>query len=157
MDARLNYVENPGSAKAVKHFISAGRPCMAARCRTPPCTWWRSAPARSTGARFAWTCTPKMLLPRGNPPCGSTWSRCGARPPSSARQSAPPWNSPSRARAWPTPAEGVTDEAWANAAKHYDTDELATLVAAIASINAWNRLNAITRQPAGDYQPGQWS
>jgi len=25
----------------------------------------------------------------------------------------------------------------------------------IAGINAWNRLNVITRQPAGDYQPGQ--
>ncbi len=53
-------------------------------------------------------------------------------------------------------ATGVTDEAWANAAKHYDDDQLAALVALIAEINAWNRLNVITRQPAGDYQPGQW-
>jgi AhpD family alkylhydroperoxidase len=53
-------------------------------------------------------------------------------------------------------ATGVTDEAWANAAKHYDEDQLAALVALIAEINAWNRLNVITRQPAGDYQPGQW-
>jgi AhpD family alkylhydroperoxidase len=53
-------------------------------------------------------------------------------------------------------ADGVTDEAWANAAKHYDEDQLAALVARIALINAWNRLNIITRQPAGDYQPGQW-
>ena len=53
-------------------------------------------------------------------------------------------------------AGGVTDEAWANAAKHYDEDQLAALVALIAGINAWNRLNVITQQPAGDYQPGQW-
>jgi AhpD family alkylhydroperoxidase len=53
-------------------------------------------------------------------------------------------------------AGGVTDDAWANAAKHYDQDQLGALVALIASINAWNRLNVITRQPAGDYQPGQW-
>jgi len=53
-------------------------------------------------------------------------------------------------------AGGVTDEAWANAAKHYDEDQLAALVARIALINTWNRLNVITRQPAGDYQPGQW-
>jgi AhpD family alkylhydroperoxidase len=53
-------------------------------------------------------------------------------------------------------AGGVTDEAWANAAKHYDDDQLAALVAVIALINAWNRLNVITRQPAGDYQPGQF-
>jgi AhpD family alkylhydroperoxidase len=53
-------------------------------------------------------------------------------------------------------ATGVTDEAWANAAKHYDEDQLAALVSLIAEINAWNRLNVITRRPAGDYQPGQW-
>jgi AhpD family alkylhydroperoxidase len=53
-------------------------------------------------------------------------------------------------------AGGVTDEAWANAAKHYDQDQLAALVTLIVGINAWNRMNVITRQPAGDYQPGQW-
>ena len=53
-------------------------------------------------------------------------------------------------------AGGVTDEAWANAAKHYDDDQLAALVCLIALINTYNRLNVITRQPAGDYQPGQW-
>ena len=53
-------------------------------------------------------------------------------------------------------AGGVTDEAWANAAKHYDEDQLAALVSLIALINTWNRLNVITQQPAGDYQPGQW-
>ena len=53
-------------------------------------------------------------------------------------------------------AGGVSDEVWANAAKHYDDDQLAALVSLIAEINAWNRLNVITRQPAGEYQPGQW-
>ena len=54
-------------------------------------------------------------------------------------------------------AGGVTDEAWANAAKHYDEDQLAALVCLIALINTYNRLNVISRQPAGDYQPGQWT
>jgi AhpD family alkylhydroperoxidase len=53
-------------------------------------------------------------------------------------------------------AVGVTDEAWANAAKHYDDDQLTALVFQIAVINAFNRLNVITQQPAGDYQPGLW-
>ena len=53
-------------------------------------------------------------------------------------------------------AGGVTDEAWANAAKHFDDDQLAALIAVIAVINAYNRLNVIVRQPAGDYQPGQF-
>jgi AhpD family alkylhydroperoxidase len=53
-------------------------------------------------------------------------------------------------------AGGVSDDAWANAAKHYDDDQLAALVALIALINTYNRMNVITQQPAGDYQPGQW-
>ena len=53
-------------------------------------------------------------------------------------------------------AGGVPDEAWASAARHYDDDQLAGLVSLIALINAYNRMNVITRQPAGDYQPGQW-
>ncbi|WP_405836304.1 carboxymuconolactone decarboxylase family protein [Streptomyces platensis] len=53
-------------------------------------------------------------------------------------------------------AGGVTDEAWANAAKYYDEEQLAALVCAIALINAFNRGNVITQQPAGDYQVGQF-
>jgi AhpD family alkylhydroperoxidase len=53
-------------------------------------------------------------------------------------------------------AGGVTDEAWANAAKHYDEDQLTALVALIAHINTYNRLNVIVQQPAGGYQPGQF-
>jgi len=51
---------------------------------------------------------------------------------------------------------GVSDEAWQNAAKYYDDDQLAALVCLIALINTYNRMNVITRQPGGDYQPGQW-
>jgi alkylhydroperoxidase family enzyme len=53
-------------------------------------------------------------------------------------------------------AGGVTDEAWANAARHYDTDQLAALVCTIAMINTFNRLNVISRSEGGDYKPGQW-
>jgi AhpD family alkylhydroperoxidase len=53
-------------------------------------------------------------------------------------------------------AGGVTDEAWSNAAKYYDSEQLAALVATIATINAFNRLNVIGKVEGGDYQPGQW-
>ncbi|ADB30723.1 alkylhydroperoxidase like protein, AhpD family [Kribbella flavida DSM 17836] len=53
-------------------------------------------------------------------------------------------------------AGGVPDEVWANAAKHYDEEQLATLVCLIAMINTANRLNVMVEQPAGDYQPGQF-
>jgi AhpD family alkylhydroperoxidase len=51
---------------------------------------------------------------------------------------------------------GVPDEVWANAAKHYDEDQLAALVGTIAVINAFNRINIMTQQPAGDYVPGMF-
>jgi AhpD family alkylhydroperoxidase len=54
-------------------------------------------------------------------------------------------------------AGGVTDGAWENAAKHYDEEQLAALVMIISLINVYNRMNVITRQPAGDYEPGQYA
>lgn len=48
--------------------------------------------------------------------------------------------------------EGVSDEVWAEAAKHYDEKGLAALLISISSINVWNRLNVATRQVAG----GKW-
>ncbi|MDH6118410.1 carboxymuconolactone decarboxylase family protein [Kitasatospora sp. GAS204B] len=53
-------------------------------------------------------------------------------------------------------AGGVSDEVWAKAAEHYDEEQLAALVCLIALINAYNRLNVIVQQPAGDYQVGQF-
>ncbi|MGW5043594.1 carboxymuconolactone decarboxylase family protein [Streptomyces griseoluteus] len=49
----------------------------------------------------------------------------------------------------------VTDEVWANAAKHYDEDQLAALVFLIGLINAYNRMNVMIRMPAGDYEAGR--
>ncbi|MGK5531463.1 carboxymuconolactone decarboxylase family protein [Streptomyces sp. URMC 129] len=44
--------------------------------------------------------------------------------------------------------EGVPQPVWDEAARHYDEPALASLVLAIAAINAWNRLNVATRTPA---------
>ncbi|MGI5328621.1 carboxymuconolactone decarboxylase family protein [Actinomadura nitritigenes] len=52
-------------------------------------------------------------------------------------------------------AGGVTDEAFADAAKHYDQDQLSDLVMLIALINATNRMGVIVGQRGGDYQPGR--
>jgi alkylhydroperoxidase family enzyme len=54
-------------------------------------------------------------------------------------------------------AGGVPDETWENAAKYYDTDQLAALVTIIAVINAYNRFNVVLKNQGGDYQPGQWA
>ncbi|MGY5123622.1 carboxymuconolactone decarboxylase family protein [Streptomyces nigrescens] len=53
-------------------------------------------------------------------------------------------------------ARGVSDEVWAYAAKHYDEEQLAALVILVSFMNMVNRLNIITQQPAGNYEPGQF-
>ncbi|MBC3983214.1 carboxymuconolactone decarboxylase family protein [Streptomyces sp. AC536] len=45
--------------------------------------------------------------------------------------------------------EGVPDDVWDTAADHFAPDALAALVMAIASINAWNRVNVAARLVAG--------
>ena len=48
-------------------------------------------------------------------------------------------------------SDPVPDAVWDEAARHYDEAQLASLVLAIASINAWNRINATTRQITGEW------
>ncbi|MEW2306579.1 carboxymuconolactone decarboxylase family protein [Streptomyces sp. NPDC006655] len=45
--------------------------------------------------------------------------------------------------------EGVPDDVWDQAAEHFDASSLAALAMAIASANAWNRINVATRRIAG--------
>jgi AhpD family alkylhydroperoxidase len=45
----------------------------------------------------------------------------------------------------------VPDEVWDEAARHYSEPQLAAFVVAIAAINAFNRLNAATRQISGEW------
>jgi len=52
---------------------------------------------------------------------------------------------------------GVSEETWGRAASHFDEEQLAPLISLIALINAYNRINVINRQPAGDYVPGQFA
>jgi AhpD family alkylhydroperoxidase len=47
----------------------------------------------------------------------------------------------------------VPDEVYAKAAKEFDETELAHLIAAIMTINAWNRIGVSTRMVPGHYTP----
>ncbi|MFG3011765.1 carboxymuconolactone decarboxylase family protein [Streptomyces cinerochromogenes] len=49
----------------------------------------------------------------------------------------------------------VPDDVYDRAAKHFEEEELARLVAAITVINAWNRFGVTFRMTPGHYQPGQ--
>jgi AhpD family alkylhydroperoxidase len=52
-------------------------------------------------------------------------------------------------------SDAIPDEIWEEAARHYDESQLAGLVVAISSINAWNRINAASRQITGEWVE-QW-
>ena len=52
-------------------------------------------------------------------------------------------------------SDPIPDDVWEEARQHYNERELAGLVIAIASINAWNRINATTRQITGEWVD-QW-
>src|SRR3954452_12784309 len=47
----------------------------------------------------------------------------------------------------------VSDEVYARAAKEFDEPELARLIVAITTINAWNRFGVSTRLVPGHYTP----
>ncbi|MCL2419187.1 MAG: carboxymuconolactone decarboxylase family protein [Conexibacteraceae bacterium] len=48
-------------------------------------------------------------------------------------------------------SDPVPDEVWDEAARHFDEQQLGGIVLKIAGINAWNRINASTRQMSGDW------
>ncbi|MEU1986265.1 carboxymuconolactone decarboxylase family protein [Nocardia sp. NPDC019395] len=51
---------------------------------------------------------------------------------------------------------GISEEIWQRVRKHYNDEQIGGLIAAIATINAWNRINTIAHTPAGSYEPGQF-
>lgn len=51
----------------------------------------------------------------------------------------------------------VSDEAYEEAKKQFNEQELIDLTMVVVAINGWNRINIAFRTEAGGYQPGQWA
>ena len=51
------------------------------------------------------------------------------------------------------PRSGAPDETFAEAARHFDEEELVALTMTILAITGWNRLAVGFRKPVGDYPP----
>ncbi|MEV7012090.1 carboxymuconolactone decarboxylase family protein [Streptosporangium sp. NPDC051022] len=156
MDARLNLQGNPVAAKFLKHVISASK---AVSGSTLPAATQHLVEIRASQINGCGFCTDmhtKDATHAGETPVRlnliATWRE--AKVFTDAERAALELTEQGTRIA--DAAGGVTDEVWANAAKHYDEDQLAALVSLIALINAFNRLNVIVQQPAGDYQPGQF-
>jgi AhpD family alkylhydroperoxidase len=54
-------------------------------------------------------------------------------------------------------SHGVSDDTWDQVRKHYDDDQIASLVSLIALINATNRLAVIVDAQGGAYEPGAFA
>ena len=156
MDARFNFYANPVAAKFQKHLQSAGK--VVADSTLPTATQFLCE-IRASQINGCAGCTDMHTKDAAH--AGETSVRLNlvatwreAKVFTDAERAALEFTEQGTRLA--DAAEGVTDEVWANVVEHFDDDQLAALVSLVAGINAYNRINVITRQPAGDYQPGQW-
>ena len=156
MDARLNLFSNPVAGKFLKHIVSAGK---AVEDSTLPRATRELVLLRASQINGCGFCTD--MHTKDAAAAGETSVRLNlvaawreARVFTEAERAA--LELAEQGTRIADAAGGVSDEVWANAARHYDEDQLAALVSLIALINAFNRMNVIVRQPAGDYQPGMF-
>ena len=54
-------------------------------------------------------------------------------------------------------AEGVSDETWAAVRKHFDDDQVGSLVVLVSLINAATRMGVIVHNQGGSYAPGAFA
>ncbi|ROQ80555.1 Carboxymuconolactone decarboxylase family protein [Streptomyces sp. ADI92-24] len=155
MNARLNPFDSPVAAKALKHIIAAGNALSES---TLPLATQELVKLRASQINGCAGCLDMHTKEAAH--AGETQLRLNLV---AAWREATVFTDAERAALElaeqgtriADASGGVPDEVWANAAKHYDDDQLAALVLVIAVINAFNRLNVITQQPAGDYEVGR--
>jgi AhpD family alkylhydroperoxidase len=156
MDARLDLAANPVGAKLAQHLVSADRVVSDSTVPAATLELVKLRASQINGCGFCTDMHTKDALH-----AGESVTRLNLV---AAWREATVFTEAERAALELTEqgtriadaAGGVGDEAWANAAQHYDDDQLTALVAQIAVINAFNRANVIVQRPAGDYEPGQF-
>jgi AhpD family alkylhydroperoxidase len=156
MDARLNYSVSPTAGKALKYFLPAGR----ALKDTPlPAATQELVALRVSQINGCTVCID--MHTKEAAAAGETSVRLNLV---AAWREATVFTEAERAALElaeqgtrvADAAAGVTDEVWADAAEHYDEEQLTALVILVSFMNMVNRLNIITQQPGGDYEPGQF-
>ncbi|MFJ8770079.1 carboxymuconolactone decarboxylase family protein [Streptomyces clavifer] len=156
MDSRLNYFGNPLAGKVLKHINSAGKTVSDSGLPSATQELVKIRASQINGCGF---CTD--MHTKDAAAAGETQLRLNLV---AAWREATVFTEAERAALElaeqgtriADAAGGVTDAAWASAAKHYDEEQLVALISLIAIINAYNRINVINQQPAGSYQPGQF-
>ncbi|MDH6212857.1 carboxymuconolactone decarboxylase family protein [Streptomyces pseudovenezuelae] len=156
MESRLNYFSHPLAGKVLRHINSAGK---AVSDSSLPATIQELVKIRASQINSCGFCTDmhtKDAAAAGETPqrlhLVAAWRE--AKVFTDAERAA--LELAEQGTRIADAAGSVTDEAWTNAAKYFDEDQLVALISLIAVINAYNRINVINQQPAGDYQPGQF-
>ncbi|MFE4757463.1 carboxymuconolactone decarboxylase family protein [Streptomyces mirabilis] len=156
MDARLNYFADPTAGKALKYFMSAGK---ALKDSLLPAATQELVALRVSQINGCAACIDmhtKEAAAAGETPVRlnlvAVWREATVF--TEAERAALELAEEGTRIADAAP--GVGDEVWAHAAKHYEEDQLTALVVLVSFMNAVNRLNIITRQPAGNYEAGQF-
>ncbi|MBG0831361.1 carboxymuconolactone decarboxylase family protein [Planomonospora sp. ID67723] len=156
MDARLDYFTSPTAGKVLKHFMSAGK---ALKDSPLPAATQELVALRVSQINGCAVCID--MHTKEAAASGETSVRLNLV---AAWREAAVFTEAERAALElaeegtrvADAAGGVSDEVWARAAKHYDDEQLTALVVLVSFMNTANRLNIITRQPAGNYEPGQF-
>ncbi|MEU6866035.1 carboxymuconolactone decarboxylase family protein [Streptomyces sp. NPDC046876] len=155
MNARLNVFGSPVAGKALKHFVSAGKAISDSALPASTQELVKIRASQINGCGFCLDMHTKDAAAAGETSVRlhlvAAWREANVF--TDAERAALELAEQGTRIG---DGAGVSDEAWANAAKHYDEEQLAALVSLIALINAFNRINVLVQQPAGDYQPGQF-
>ncbi|MGW1680225.1 carboxymuconolactone decarboxylase family protein [Saccharopolyspora sp. NPDC002376] len=156
MDARLDYLASPTAGKIIKYVMSAGK---ALKESPLPATTMELVALRVSQINGCAVCID--MHTKDAAAAGESAVRLNLV---AAWREATVFTGPERAALElaeagtrvADAAGGVSDEVWAHAAEHYDEEQLTALVITISFMNMANRLNIITQQPAGAYEPGQF-
>ncbi|MER8068861.1 carboxymuconolactone decarboxylase family protein [Streptomyces sp. NPDC094034] len=155
MSARLNMFESPTAGKVWKHIISAGKALADSSLPAATQELVKIRASQINGCSVCLDMHTKEAAAAGETSVRlnliATWREATVF--TEAERAALELTEQGTRLA--DAAGGVTDEAWANAAKHFDEEQLVALVSVISVINAFNRGNVIIQQPAGGYRPGQ--
>ncbi|MCX4235087.1 carboxymuconolactone decarboxylase family protein [Streptomyces ortus] len=156
MEARLNLMGSPTAATFVKHLSSAGKVVSDSGLPASTQELVKIRASQINGCGFCTDMHTKEATAAGETPARlnlvAAWREATVF--TEAERAA--LELAEQGTRIADAAGGVTDEAWENAAKHYDEAQLAGLVFLISLINAFNRANVLVRQPAGDYRVGQF-
>jgi AhpD family alkylhydroperoxidase len=156
MDARLDYFAAPTAGKAIKHFMSAGKALKDSPLPAETQELVALRVSQINGCAVCIDMHTKEAAAAGETPVRlnlvAAWREATVF--SEAERAALELAEEGTRVA--DAAGGVSDDVWASVAKHYDEEQLTALVVLVSFMNTVNRLNIITQQPAGNYEPGQF-